>query len=338
MDRHLTLVFPGLFGLLSGDAAAPYAPALRRLITRSDPVARPSAAQTAEPLLCDLFGVRRPEDGDLPIGAVSLLGEGGPGDSGWWLRADPVHLQPHGGDLVLAGNEILGLEAGEALRLAAELAEVLTPDRWRLETPCAHRWYLRLAAPARLRTVSLEEIRGRNIGERLPAGPDARFWHALLTEIQILLHASPLNAEREQRGRPSVNSLWFWGGGMLPQVETGQWTAVWSDAPLARGLGQLAGAVLHGLPEGAGSWLRDAGSGTHLVTAEAAGTEYGDAAVRRQTVELFEAQWVAPLLDAVRAGDVASVVLQAGRGPGRLLTRAGLRRWWRRPKPFPSHD
>jgi hypothetical protein len=41
-------------------------------------------------------------------------------------------------------------------------------------------------------------------------------WYRLLNEMQMFLHAHDLNRERERRGRLAVNSLWFWGGGRVP--------------------------------------------------------------------------------------------------------------------------
>ena len=38
----------------------------------------------------------------------------------------------------------------------------------------------------------------------------------LLNEVQVLLHQHPLNAARQTRGLPPVNSVWFWGAGRLP--------------------------------------------------------------------------------------------------------------------------
>src|SRR6185436_8180005 len=114
----------------------------------------------------------------------------------------------------------------------------------------------------------------------------------LLTEIQMLLHSHAVNAAREARGEPAVNSLWFWGAGRLPGRVQGRWKSVTSDEPLALGLARLAGAAAHALPESADAWLEHpATDGRHLVILDPA-------------VEALERDWFAPLAAALRAGRV----------------------------------
>lgn len=347
VERHLTLVVPGLYGprLSQDPAPGPHAPELETLLARATPiVADPqgadrggSRAQTIEALLCVLFGVHAVGGDDLPVAATTLLADGGVNDAGWWIRADPVHLSPQGGGLILSGNELLDLSQEEALRLVAELEEVFTPDRGRLEAPRPHRWYLRPAVPTRIRTHSVDEAWGKDINDYLPDGPDSRFWHTLLNEVQMLLHSSPLNAERERRGRPPVNSLWFWGGGPLPQVRRAAWAGVWSSEPLALGLAQLAGVSLHALPTAATHWLQTAdAAGSHLLVFELGNMigPRGDGIAWRQFVESLDERWLSPLLAALRSGELASLTLHAERGAGRRLVRANLRRWWRRRRPL----
>ncbi|MFZ1417282.1 MAG: hypothetical protein WAS93_02930 [Burkholderiaceae bacterium] len=43
----------------------------------------------------------------------------------------------------------------------------------------------------------------------LPNGSDLKRWQKLLTELQMLLHAHPVNATRAQRGARPINSLWL---------------------------------------------------------------------------------------------------------------------------------
>ncbi|MCP4471422.1 MAG: hypothetical protein GY815_12205 [Gammaproteobacteria bacterium] len=45
-------------------------------------------------------------------------------------------------------------------------------------------------------------------------------WYRLLNEIQMFMHQHPLNAERIRQGRLPINSLWFWGAGERPAIDT----------------------------------------------------------------------------------------------------------------------
>jgi len=83
--------------------------------------------------------------------------------------------------------------------------------------PCSHpdRWYLRLDSLPDISTLPLSQVAGRNVHGLLPGGKDAARWHQLFNEIQMLLFAHPLNEARETRGALPINSLWFWGGGVM---------------------------------------------------------------------------------------------------------------------------
>ncbi len=53
-------------------------------------------------------------------------------------------------------------------------------------------------------------LANRNASAYLPDGEDSGQLRRLMTELQMLLHAHPVNEERERLGKLPVNSLWFW--------------------------------------------------------------------------------------------------------------------------------
>src|SRR2546423_11819725 len=95
-------------------------------------------------------------------------------------------------------------------------------------------------------------------------------FHALMNEAQMLLHEHPVNAEREARGEPALNSIWFWGGGVVDAAKPRPFSAVIADDPLARGLALAAGIPAHALPKDADSVLAALGDeGRALVVLDA---------------------------------------------------------------------
>ena len=244
----------------------------------------------------------------LPAGALTAF------ESGFWLRADPVHLRVAGDRLVLAPAVGLARAEAEALVQAlnrhfagAHEFRVAQPDAWVLRT-----------APAALDTLSAAEMAGRDIDPQLPGGR----WPALLNEIQMVLHAQPLN---EARAEP-VNSVWLWGAGELPAKAAGSWRSVAADEPVLAGLARLAGIAHRALPRSAPDWLEGMpAEGRHLVLLEAAHAE-------------LEARWCAPLLDALKAGRIGMLSLHAPEaGRSFEVARADLRRFWRRARAVASH-
>lgn len=160
-----------------------------------------------------------------------------------WLRADPVWLRPDLGTARLMAWANLGLAAEEADALAAplrplfgEFGHVLVlrgPEAWVLQCPPETRLP---AFPHPLAAL------GDDAFPHLPQGPEARRWRSLLGEAQMLLHQHPVNAERQRRGLPPANSLWFWGGGRLPDRVEGPAGRVATADPELAAYARAAGA------------------------------------------------------------------------------------------------
>jgi hypothetical protein len=94
------------------------------------------------------------------------------------------------------------------------------------------------------------EALGADVFANLPDGPEGRRWRALLNEAQIMLHNHPRNAERIAAGLLPVNSLWFWGGGILPDQIKCSASAVISDDAELQALSRLASASATGTDAG----------------------------------------------------------------------------------------
>jgi hypothetical protein len=152
--------------------------------------------------------------------AAALTREHLAGDAGGssWLSADPAWVQPDlsGARLLACGQ--LQLSMDEALALAEPLKPVFSDAGMSLEVSSPDRWHVRLPSPMPLPDFDApEQALGEDLYEHLPQGPDGRRWRVLLNEVQVLLHQHPANTQRRARGLPPVNSVWLWGGGVLPQ-------------------------------------------------------------------------------------------------------------------------
>ncbi|GEM_PF-5285112 len=180
----------------------------------------------------------------LSLAALCARGEGLEGTG--WLRLDPVALLPNREHLVMAGNAHLQLQPEEAAALAEALeAWSLFPG---LCQPHPLRWYLPLEAPVAMETEPWAAVLGGDVRPALPRGAEARRWRARLAEAEMVLFEAPPNRLRRQRGRPTVDSLWLWGEGPLPQAATGfPWSWVAGEGILAKGLAAWAGVPWHSL-------------------------------------------------------------------------------------------
>ena len=353
---HLHLLIPALLRpplyvdhARYGPAAntLPRLEALELLLARGRRRAHEDADATA--WLCGVHGIAR--QADWPVAPIALLADGGQPGNGFWLRADPVHLRLQGDHLLLADASLLALSREEASALADSLNQHFAGDGFSLHALQSDRWYAQLAAVPGITTTPLAHAAGQSVDENLPRGADAPAWHARLNEVQMLLHDHPVNAAREAHGAMPVNSLWFWGGGVLPveqepSVENPRpFNRVWAGDAFARGLAAACGATAHALPESATALLAAApqqGVGLVVLDALAAPLAYGDIGAWEARLLELEAAWFTPLVAALRAQRIGMLTLHgfgptgAGEPGGFALetARQDLARFWRRPKPL----
>ena len=335
-DWNVSVLVPGLFGWYARqsharDSEAPALPALETLLARSDEI-EVAEVSGLENRLVATFGVETEPDCDLPVAAVTRVLDLGVIDKEWWIRADPVHLEPERDRLILTGADALNVTSEQAGRLQGEISEVYAQDGWLFKAPRPTRWYLKPPQMPELRTTPLAEVIGRDIHPYLPQGADGKKWHTTLNEIQILLHTSAVNVEREKLGQPSINSLWFWGGGTLPKIKTPAWTHIWSQEPVSLALARLCELPSADAPSSFEDWRTHAAAGEHLVVLDQAysALRYGAAAEWLEFLRRLEQQWMEPVLNSIRQGEINSVTLWSDSGPAFVLSPKHLGRWWRR--------
>lgn len=336
---HLTLYLPGLFSMQdNGHAGDRRWRALETLLSRAEPGDR-GFPQGYEEGLFALFDLERPDNADLPVAAVTRMLDMGVIDSDWWLRADPVHLSFDRDRLILADAQKLEITPEQAARLVAEIMEVFSTDGWLLKAPHPARWYLKPKRAPQLITSPLSQVVGRDIRGFLPRGPDEKPWQTIMNEIQILLHSSTVNVEREKEGKLPVNSLWFWGSGRLPRITPVTWTSVWSNEPVSLSLAKLSGTPATGLPEGYADWRRQAeATGDHLMVLDEAhdATLYADVPRWQEALGKLETNWMEPLWRDLKAGALERATFITDAGRSFTLSSGQARRWWRRRRPLAS--
>jgi hypothetical protein len=292
-------------------------------------------AQPFETALAARFGLDHPA-----LGALRLLGEdaGEAAIDGYWLAADPAHLRFHHERIVLADAEAFDLTPDEAAELAAALNAQLA-DLGQIHVASASRWYLCLnpagrdfAAACRHAAPPLSAVAGKCVDQPSTAEATLNRW---LNEAQMLLHGHPLNARREARGQPPINSLWLWGGGRLTRPPPGRFTAVWSDHPLAIGLARASGEPVHPLPENFARFNALASSGSHaLIVLDAllAPAIYEDGEAWRAAWQQLENNWFQPLAGPA-GGIVNTLEIAAPTLYGNLhwsLAKGDRWKFWRR--------
>jgi hypothetical protein len=322
----LTLIVPGLIWTRQALADLTYdlpLPALTTLLGRGRLTRHPPRGTAAA--LAELSGLAAP----LPAAALRWLAlRQDPGECDW-LCLDPVRLRFEERRLIVDDSRHLELSNEEAAALAVSLAPTFA-ELGQLELISPQAWNLRLFASAPI-FQSLAETAGR-AATPLPLTPAYAPWRHAINEAQMILHAHPVNQAREAAGRPLVNSLWPWGGGRLPEHRGSTHDALWVNDPVMQGIARLLQIDCADLPAG---YARTAAR-TPLAVFDALEqpARSGDALVWRDQLARFEADWLAPILDALRSGQLDTLRLIA---PGDLaaaelqVDRRDLWKFWRKP-------
>jgi hypothetical protein len=331
LSVHLTLLVPELIWPEPADRRVLEvlaAPGLEWVLARAR--AERSDSRPFEMVLAASFGLTAP-----PFGALRLLGEGvEAARSGHWLCADPVHLRFHHERIILADAGAFALDNDEAQSIV-EALNVEFSDVGHFLAASGGRWYLRLNVAVDHPVEPISAVAGRLVdGERRGSALPLTRW---LNEVQMFLHRHPLNERREAAGQPAINSLWLWGGGVLPAGIAPAFSAVFTDNPLAAGLARTAGIPQHGRPLRLDDLRADAGKQPLVVLDQLlARVLYEDSDGWRDGFEQLDAGWFIPLKKAL-GGEVDRISLLAPTVYGDLrytLTAGDRWKLWKSGQPL----
>jgi hypothetical protein len=233
-------------------------------------------------------------------------------------------------DSVRIDHAIEDLSAPETAALTQALNKFFAPDGLRFVASEGSRWYVECVAPQRIATTPLWRAIGGSMLVQLPTGADAPAWRARLNEVQMLLHAHPVNAAREENGRPRVASLWWWGGGPWPAIGPATVDAVvggprWVVAACA------AGRIdFQPRRSGAASILQTGLGRTLLILDD----DWEQSAMTPEPIVRWDREWFGALRAALDAGRLEQATLLFPWGEGALRVelarprRSGWRRWF----------
>ena len=256
-----------------------------------------------------------------PAAALTRSRDASDAASAQWLRADPAWIRPDiNGARMFACGEGMQLTQEDVDALLPALRTLFGDAGFPIDAPDPSRWYLRLPEGARLPSFpDPEQTLGADMVEIFAEAGDAadagmRRWRVLLNEAQVVLHNHPWNERRASAGKPPVNSLWFWGGGRLPDRVATAHAQVGSADALVLSLATNAGVPARALPsrfESGMDGLWDLRDMRDLAT--------------------LDADWLQPAHAALMRRDIDRLDLDFADGSAYLLSRSQRWRFWRKP-------
>ena len=323
---NLTLYLPGLCwldGHTAADACAGLSlPALSRLLGRGQ---RQQGPVEVSGLLTDAFGL----EAFAPAKAMATA-QGLP--NGEWLLATPVHIH-------VARDRVLLSESGGATRaetaaLSSALNAHFAEDGLQFfAADNGQQWFLRTDFAVEAGFAPLMDVIGNDIGDYRPQRDPKLYWPKLLNEAQMLLFAHPVNQQREQQGQPTINSLWLWGNGQ-EGTPVASARLLLSDDTLWRHYAQLADITHEAAPFDLDACFRLTENAVDVAVQ--LDTLYLPAQHRqawpwRDALQQLEEYWFAPLLTALRRGQLTSLrlVSHGEYGLDCRIRRVDLCKFWR---------
>ena len=254
----------------------------------------------------------------------------------YWLRADPVNLQPDRDTVLLSAHEELALTQDEANKLVEHINTHFTDEPWEIYSFAPHRWYLRLENTSDLKTFPLAKVLGEDINQYMPLGDDADYWFKITNEIQMLLHGSNVNFERESRNMWTANSVWLWGGGCLPDHNLNSgYDQIITNSIVYSGLGYHCGFDVLPLND---DFSNNISEGNNFIVLDMLSkhVQRRDLYTFVQTLNEIEATYFTLCNDLLLNGKIEKIKILTDTGTSIIITKKSLRRWWKRTKSFPG--
>ncbi|QBB70509.1 phosphoglycerate mutase [Pseudolysobacter antarcticus] len=238
-----------------------------------------------------------------------------------WLRADPAYVRADMAAARMLACGELGLTQDEADMLGASLQPLFDEHGLVLETTTSSRWYLRCPATESLPEFAAPDaVLGDDLYLHMPSGDLGKRWRRLLSEVQITLHNHPLNAVRATRGQVPINSLWFWGAGVLPASIKTDLNRVISNDEVVLALATHAQIVAQNLPDNRSEIIAT------LAREESVLLDLGE----MRDGAAIEREWLMPLATALKNGSITAIQLLFASGESCVARAAHRWRFWRR--------
>ncbi len=183
--------------------------------------------------------------GRSPLEAISMGVVLGPDDVAF--RMNLVTLRPQGSSVYMQDFSAGHISTLEARELVETLQKELGSPEIEFHAGVGYR-HLMVWRGGKdgMRSTPPHDISGKAVRDSLPSGDGADMLNNIMNHAQMVLHSHPVNVRRKEQGNLPANSVWLWGHGKTPRIETyrekfGVTGAVISAVDLIKGIGICAG-------------------------------------------------------------------------------------------------
>ncbi len=220
MSGNLDLVLPGLFDLplseLAPELLAEKLPGLNRILRQANTM--PNQAFTIDSVLRQVLDLPTPQESLAPgLPLAQSCAPSGIEKASRSLLFQAVHLQPDLHSAIIVPIQKNSDNLDDITIIINDLKDLFKVD-FDIDVVADDLFLMtlnELEAPTHYPHIL--SVLGKPANPFIQQSRDNLRWYKLLNEIQMFMHQHPVNQERVRSGRLPANSLWFWGGGVLPQ-------------------------------------------------------------------------------------------------------------------------
>jgi hypothetical protein len=326
---------PGLLGSPVAQNIREIAPALATILARASVQDHPS--ESLELWIAKRFAITK-SDEMFPFAALGARAESiSNANEKYWLRADPVHLSVNRDRMVLLDASQLDITDAESIALAGTLQDHFKNDDFTIHAPHPERWYISSNKPIALRSHPISEVCGCNVADYWFDGPDRTRWQTRLSEMQMLLHAHPVNEARDAAGQLPINGIWFWGAGESSSFLSRDYAQIVANDVLLEGIASLTATKFVKADLFDQSKLSSNQAESTLVALDqlAIPAAYGEWETWQTSLAALDQVWFAPALSALKNGHLKEIKIYAPSKKHSLdfsLKRIDLMKFWRQSK------
>ncbi len=322
---YLTLALPALNRNTSDTLPETVLPSLNKMMR--------FGVHTATPARPSEFYGRFLWRGSLLENAKSALGISSNRSA---VFASPVWQQMGMHHMDMLGGGDIQIQAHEAETLCRGLNGFLQDDGWHFSPLRPDLWLVLLPEQPNWQAAPVLDVLGRIDGSIRAEGSGSRAWLQKQTEIQMWLHAHPINAERTAAQAHAVNGVWLWrdiAGGQSGEPFLG------SSSPWA----QFYPGSRTDAPYDFDAWMemvrehgRPVSDGLLFLDDLAVTLHTDDVWAYKDILESWEQRWFAPLWQALQQGRLNGLTIATDGGQGGSLTLKpkSARAFWKKKKVF----
>lgn len=289
--------------------------------------------------------------GRSPLEAASIGVELGPDDVAF--RLNLVNLRTRGGKHYMRDYSSGHISTEEGSVLVRQVQEKFGDAEFQFYPGVSYRHLMVWRGGKEgMKTTPPHDITGKCIDKYMPKGEGADQLLRLMTDTRELLAEHPVNNKRIEQNKPPANSIWLWGQGKAPKMQTyrerfGISGAVISAVDLIRGIGVYAGLEIIKVP-GATGYVDTNYSGKAEAALEALqrkdfvylhveapdeSSHSGILEYKVRAIEDFDAKIVGPIMDGIsKFGEYRILCVSDHPTPLRIKTHSSD------PVPFVIYD